>query len=125
MFSDPTFTVSVASAWIPVAEREGLRHVADEMGSLAFRAATPEEAERLATEDDDVPDQFVCPITAEIMSDPVCLSDGFTYERAAIAQWLESHDTSPKTGATLESKMLFPNTSLRITIRDYETGRQA
>ena len=72
-----------------------------------------------------MPDEYVCPITAEIMSDPVCLSDGFTYERAAIAQWLETHNTSPKTGAPLELKALFPNTSLRITIRKFveESGR--
>ena len=72
-----------------------------------------------------MPDEYVCPITAEIMSDPVCLSDGFTYERAAIAQWLESHNTSPRTGAKLETKMLFPCTSLRILIRKFveETGR--
>ena len=70
-----------------------------------------------------MPDEYVCPITAEIMSDPVCLSDGFTYERAAIAQWLEGHDTSPRTGATLETKMLFPCTSLlRIIIRKFVEG---
>ena len=107
-----------------VAAADAAEAAAAAAAAEAARVAA-EEAERLAAEDDDVPDQFVCPITAEIMSDPVCLSDGFTYERAAIAQWLESHDTSPKTGATLESKMLFPNTSLRITIREHEAGRQA
>jgi len=69
-----------------------------------------------------VPDEYVCPITAEIMSDPVCLSDGFTYERAAIAQWLEGHDTSPRTGATLEHTHIFPCTSLRIIIRKFVEG---
>ena len=50
------------------------------------------------------------------MTDPVCTSDGFTYERAAITEWLRTKDTSPKTGATLESTMLFPNHSLRSMI---------
>ena len=50
--------------------------------------------------------------------------DGFTYEREAIATWLEDHDTSPKTGARLASKMLFPNQSLRSMIREFQE-RQA
>ena len=67
----------------------------------------------------EVPDDFICPITAEIMTDPVCTSDGFTYERAAITEWLRTKDTSPKTGAKLESTMLFPNLSLRSVIRAF------
>ena len=72
-----------------------------------------------ASEAREVPDDFICPITAEIMTDPVCTSDGFTYERAAITEWLRTKDTSPKTGAKLESTMLFPNLSLRSVIRAF------
>ena len=56
-----------------------------------------------------VPDAYVCPITRELMHDPVFASDGHTYERDAIQQWLISHDTSPKTGLILDSKHLVPN----------------
>ena len=66
-----------------------------------------------------VPDDYICPITAEIMTDPVCTSDGFTYERTAITEWLLTKDTSPRTGATLESKTLIPNLSLRSMIRAF------
>jgi hypothetical protein len=31
----------------------------------------------------------------ELMRDPVLASDGYSYERSAIEQWLRSHDTSP------------------------------
>ena len=51
-------------------------------------------------------------------------ADGFTYERAAISKWLEDHNTSPKTGAPLEFKMLIPNQSLRSMIREFQE-RQA
>ena len=64
-----------------------------------------------------MPDDYVCPITAEIMTDPVSTADGFSYERTAITEWLRTKDTSPFTGATLESKLLFPNYSLRNVIR--------
>ena len=36
-------------------------------------------------------------------------ADGFTYERAAITDWLEQKDTSPITGAVLANKTLKPN----------------
>ena len=66
-----------------------------------------------------MPDDFICPITSEIMTDPVTTLDGFTYERAAITEWLRTKDTSPKTGATLESTTLYPNLSLRSVIRSF------
>ena len=70
-----------------------------------------------------MPDDFICPITAEIMTDPVSTLDGFTYERAAITEWLRTKDTSPKTGATLESKALIPNHLVRCMIRAFNEVR--
>ena len=84
-------------------------------------AAGPSEASEAA----EVPDDFICPITSEIMTDPVSTEDGFTYERAAIMEWLRTKDTSPKTGATLESKALIPNHSLRSMIRAFNEAGAA
>ena len=78
-------------------------------------AAGPSEASKEA----EVPDDYMCSITAEIMTDPVCTSDGFTYEREAITAWLRTNDTSPLTGAKLENKVLIPNLSLRGMIRRF------
>ena len=74
---------------------------------------------------DDVPDDYICPITAELMQDPVSTVDGHIYERAAITQWLKDHDTSPKTGEVLEAKMLIPCHVLRGMIRKFEEERAA
>ena len=79
-------------------------------------AAGPSQASEAA----EAPDDFICPITAEIMTDPVSTPDGFTYERAAITEWLRTKDTSPKTGATLQSKTLFPNLMARSMIRAFK-----
>uniref|UniRef100_A0A7S2RR37 U-box domain-containing protein n=1 Tax=Rhizochromulina marina TaxID=1034831 RepID=A0A7S2RR37_9STRA len=68
-----------------------------------------------------VPDSFLCPITREIMSDPVMCSDGHTYEREAITQWLMMNSRSPKTNETLESKVTIPNHSLRNAIEEFRT----
>ena len=77
--------------------------------------AGPSEASEAA----EVPDDYVCPITSEIMTDPVSTVDGFTYERTAITEWLRTKDTSPSTGATLEITILIPNYSLRSVIRNF------
>lgn len=63
-----------------------------------------------------IPEEFICPITHEVMQDPVICADGKSYERAAIEAWLQTHDTSPSTNLPLENKQLTPNIALRATI---------
>ena len=57
-------------------------------------AEAPAEA---ATSPGDEPPELLCPITLSMMGDPVVANDGHSYERAAIATWLATHDTSPQT----------------------------
>ena len=57
-------------------------------------AEAPAEA---ATSPGDEPPELLCPITLSMMGDPVVANDGHSYERAAIATWLATHDTSPRT----------------------------
>ena len=84
-------------------------------------AAGPSEASEAA----EVPDDYICPITAEIMTDPVSTVDGFTYERTAISEWLRTKNISPFTGATLENKTVIPNLSLRSMIRSFTEALSA
>ena len=65
---------------------------------------------------DAAPDAFIDPISYEVMVDPVCTSDGQTYERREIFRWLLDHDTSPLTGARLPNKALTPAIALRQLI---------
>ena len=60
--------------------------------------------------------EYTCPVTAEIMTEPVSTLDGFTYERAAITEWLRTSDTSPPTGAKLETQGVIPNTTVRCPL---------
>ncbi|KAK9821981.1 hypothetical protein WJX81_001302 [Elliptochloris bilobata] len=69
-----------------------------------------------AGEDIEHLDVFRCPISLEIMKDPVMAADGHTYERRSIESWLESHDTSPLTNAKLDHLYLTPNHTLRAVI---------
>ncbi|XP_050306256.1 WD repeat, SAM and U-box domain-containing protein 1-like isoform X2 [Anthonomus grandis grandis] len=68
----------------------------------------------------DIPEEFLCPITHEIMREPVTCSDGFTYERNAIAEWFMSGKfSSPMTNEVLDNTDFSPNLELRDSIRRF------
>ncbi|KAK3064796.1 hypothetical protein LTS18_003846 [Coniosporium uncinatum] len=48
-----------------------------------------------------VPNEYVCPISQELLEDPVTAADGMTYERSAIERWPQIRKTSPMTGLAL------------------------
>lgn len=51
---------------------------------------------------------FCCPITHEIMREPVQAPDGRVYERAAITDWLRLNGSSPFAGFPMHEKHLQP-----------------
>ena len=61
---------------------------------------------------------FTCPITLETFKEPVIAADGHTYEKKEILKWLESHDTSPKTGQKLTSKLVMNNFALKDSMEE-------
>lgn len=71
------------------------------------------------------PEDFRCPISLELMTDPVTISTGHTYDRASIQKWLKAGNrTCPKTGEKLTNTELVPNTTLKNLIRQFcaDTG---
>ncbi|XVE75062.1 hypothetical protein DITRI_Ditri12bG0067200 [Diplodiscus trichospermus] len=65
-------------------------------------------------------DDLKCPISLEMMSDPVTLSTGHTYDRCSILKWFSSgNSTCPKTGERLTSRELVPNLVLKGMIQQY------
>ncbi|KVH94624.1 U-box domain-containing protein 13-like isoform X1 [Cynara cardunculus var. scolymus] len=67
-----------------------------------------------------IPDDFRCPISLELMKDPVIVSTGQTYERSCIEKWLAAgHGTCPKTQQNLTSTALIPNYVLRSLIAQW------
>ena len=64
------------------------------------------ESSSTAASSSSIPPDYECPISMELMTDPVICSDGFSYERSAIEIWLKAHDRSPKTNETLPNKTL-------------------
>lgn len=82
--------------------------------------------------------EFLCPISLEIMSDPVLIAgdaDGVSYDRQSIERalpspripktdsrapgWLASNDNSPLTGLVIRDKTLIPNRTLKRAIQTF------
>tara|TARA_B110000208_G_scaffold191771_1_gene260017 strand:+ start:79 stop:753 length:675 start_codon:yes stop_codon:yes gene_type:complete len=57
----------------------------------------------------DIPTMLCCPITNEIISDPVIDKDGHTYEKFAIVEWLSINSISPITRTPMDVNDLIPN----------------
>ena len=69
---------------------------------------------------DEVAEEYVCPITAELPIDPVTAEDGRCYERCAIEEWFvrqpQPQVKSPVTNEPM-GKRLFPAVQLRNTLK--------
>lgn len=67
-----------------------------------------------------IPDEFRCPISLDLMRDPVIVSSGHTYDRISIAEWINSgHHTCPKSGQRLIHTALIPNYALKSLVHQW------
>ncbi|KAJ4829168.1 hypothetical protein Tsubulata_007029 [Turnera subulata] len=63
---------------------------------------------------------FYCPITQDIMVDPVEISSGRTFERSAVEKWFsEGNNLCPLTLTSVDTSILRPNRTLRKTIEEW------
>ena len=76
----------------------------------------------------EVPHYFLCPISLEVMRDPVTLATGITYDRASIERWLftDGHATCPVTRRALAPAEMdaTPNHTLRRLIQAWCAAHQ-
>lgn len=67
-----------------------------------------------------IPDDFRCPISLDLMRDPVIVSSGHTYDRNSIAQWIDSgHHVCPKSNQRLIHMALIPNYALKSLMQQW------
>jgi serine/threonine protein kinase len=93
-----------------------------------------EESKRIEDKKKAIPDGFICPITQDVMKDPVILiADGHSYERKAILDWLQRGGRSPLTNEVIENKNntatgweahVIDNYSLKSAIESFLMNRQ-
>jgi hypothetical protein len=70
-------------------------------------------------ERNNINDILNCPITEKPINDPIVLvSDGYSYEKKAIDEWLKINNTSPVTGKILKSKECIKNFALEEFINE-------
>ncbi|KAL7214047.1 hypothetical protein ACSBR1_026465 [Camellia fascicularis] len=63
---------------------------------------------------------FYCPITGDIMVDPVETSYGHTFERSAIQKWLADYNLCPITKSPLNTSLLRTNKTLQKSIEEWK-----
>jgi ubiquitin-protein ligase len=63
----------------------------------------------------EVPTEYKCPLSGKIMYEPIIASDGNTYEKSEITNWLASNNTSPVTGEEMKYTLL-PNKTMQKII---------
>ncbi|XP_078486552.1 WD repeat, SAM and U-box domain-containing protein 1 isoform X1 [Ciona intestinalis] len=75
---------------------------------------------RRSEADETAPDEYLCPISREIMTDPVLAADGFTYERASIEKWFaKGSKLSPMTNKALVNRNIFSNQTVKSLIAQF------
>lgn len=115
-------TAGVAAASERIAQ--ALRKHHDKCDPAVRRAAAARRAQWKRTPPP--PDELVCPITLELMRDPVVLAgDGKVYEREAIEAWLAKELVSPMTGLALGDATLSPDEASRAKADEYRASRRS
>jgi hypothetical protein len=72
-------------------------------------------------EEEDIPDEFICPLTLELFNDPLMDRRGINFERSAIVEWLNrGHTTCPLTREPMGYRSLIPNANLRARVEHWK-----
>ncbi|KAJ7290844.1 hypothetical protein O6H91_Y296200 [Diphasiastrum complanatum] len=73
-----------------------------------------------------MPPCFRCPISLDLMRDPVTVLTGISYDRCSIERWFaDGNSTCPATMQTLQSKELMPNLILRRLIQAWRAANSS
>ncbi|XP_029981141.1 WD repeat, SAM and U-box domain-containing protein 1 isoform X2 [Sphaeramia orbicularis] len=93
--------------------------------SMGLRSKVLRKVEELKNESvcSGIPDEFLCPITRELMREPVIAADGYSYEKEAIESWINTKNrSSPMTNLPLLTTLLTPNHTLKMAIGRWKTS---
>ncbi|XP_058472348.1 WD repeat, SAM and U-box domain-containing protein 1-like [Solea solea] len=103
--------------------KETVAELGIESVGLRGRLLRKIQALKAEQSDSEAPDEFLCPITRELMKDPVIAADGYSYERESIESWIRGKNrTSPMTNLLLQTTLLTPNRSLKMAIARWQSS---
>lgn len=78
-----------------------------------------------STTNDVVPEDFICPLTLEVMKEPVMTRWGHSFERDAIIRWMEYHDQCPMTRNPLSLQDVIVHRALKARIQAWRRSSLA
>lgn len=78
-----------------------------------------------SNDSDSFEDMISCPITCNIMNDPVITPHGISYEKKAIVDWLSKNNFCPITKKGLKENELTPNYKLKEIIDNYKRNKSS
>ena len=136
-YSEPDISMNVIGNWPRRSLRDndtpklvdflqGMYHESHEYGGQMFNTL-PEVAEYI----EPLYDAFFCPLTNEIMTDPVTTESGVTCDRRAIEEYIERFSDSsepiycPVTKMPMQSKTVMSNASLKSVIEEWTMRNEA
>ena len=85
---------------------------------LACEELDNHESEPLRSVNIEKIESCLCPISQEILTDPVLSPYGHCYQRAAIESWLDKKEICPLTGNPLKKNQLVPCITLRNLVSE-------
>lgn len=80
------------------------------------RACSFERLNYKKIEDDN--ELLLCPISQELMTDPVMTPYGHCFQRSCIEAWLGNHDSCPITGQPLRAEQLIPCYTIKAIVEE-------
>lgn len=87
--------------------------------SNSLKVSLDEIAEKFELTEE-IPVEYVCPISQELMIDPVEASDHKVYDRKSIEEWLKEKSTSPITREAITNDLI-PREDIRNQISDWKS----
>ena len=110
--------------------REAINNTSREEAQRAIQAAITLQSMRIQEQmeldenaEEEIPDEFKCPISLDLMQDPVLAADGHSYDRVQIESWFRTSHVSPNTRLNLNTLALYPNIELRNRINSWLSER--
>ncbi|XVF42429.1 hypothetical protein PTKIN_Ptkin01aG0362200 [Pterospermum kingtungense] len=98
----------------------GIEKTTEALKNLSSLAALKLKKPLLGLDETVLLEKCKCPISGEIMSDPVVLASGQTYDRPQIQNWLEEGNlTCPQSKQVLSNSVPIPNCLVRELISDW------
>ena len=65
-------------------------------------------------------EELECPITDEIMKEPVVTPSGNSYEKKALQDWLKVKQADPKSAEPLNNNQIYPNLFMGNVINKFK-----